>query len=278
MNGKSLSVTLNPRAQTITWEVPGMVVLSVKDKQALKATAVALSEFLEADSNELVDQEALLTRNLVYLSQAPEGYKLRSYTKEYSLPTASDSSITSAVEVSMGRSAVTDTKADARNCEVANGGLFNSSSELFGTSTVYLGEGGKPCQLNDEDGVTLLPCGNSYNNASHDARGHCFTTESVRSGPSDPNDVGRCGPSNSPILVYGYTQDCLDHDRCVGHEGAGKFQNDEDCGDEFYEADDDFFFTYRNQCDSSGQSTSQVPGAGSSGFRIAASSSTWLKT
>lgn len=102
------------------------------------------------------------------------------------------------------------------------------------------------CQRRDNDGLYYNTCATKKRAASYDSRFSCFRKYyGIRSGPCTKNCKGRCGPGcvtgTYPAGTGKYMQDCLDHDVCCGRYGdcyqlgAGR-----DCGDEYYEARDDF--------------------------------------
>lgn len=99
----------------------------------------------------------------------------------------------------------------------------------------------------DNDGITLLPMccfGGATVLFDHDdlPGGHCFTTLPGKCGMTS-GCAGRCGPGCG--TVEGYYQDCLDHDLCLDHEGGGSGLTPAGkCGDEWWEAVDDFAFAY----------------------------------
>jgi len=258
VNGKSLTITIDPRIRTITREASG-VVLSARDKRAVRATAVALGRFLKAGpAVRLANERALLTRYLVYLSEAPRGYRFRDSARRYSAPSAG---------LATGSSVLTETRAPTlvRCTASMTRGRGVGSSVLEPPPLVFANL--TPCQVNDGDGIKLLPCNSSTNDESHDARSHCFETKPITSGPASGTDTGRCGLSGSPVFAYGYTQDCLDHDACLGHHGGSKFFDNSSCGDEFNDAIDDFSLTYRNQC--AGSAGASAGGGGNKETRAA---------
>ncbi|MDQ3035173.1 MAG: hypothetical protein M3Y87_22395 [Myxococcota bacterium] len=102
-------------------------------------------------------------------------------------------------------------------------------------------------QGRDEDGVWYLYC-NRHSTATHDSRGHCKTWESVYGGPRSSNCHGKCGPGCTWGLTWGYTYDCHDHDRCGRVHGGAADPWDSECGDEYWEADDDYLWSRSGYC------------------------------
>lgn len=113
------------------------------------------------------------------------------------------------------------------------------------------------CNVSGGDGKTYLrgsctdcACALGTYSTKHDACvvatgiGHCYNSFSVQGGCSrTKNCVGRCGPGCGVTGGGPYTKDCLEHDHCVGHDSAAACcADDPKCGDEFFEAEDDFLF------------------------------------
>ncbi len=65
--------------------------------------------------------------------------------------------------------------------------------------------------------------------------------------------IGRCGSGCGSIftIASAWTKDCLDHDRCGRVNGGGSASTnpfDRECGDEYFEAADDFLFGVIRGC------------------------------
>jgi hypothetical protein len=101
------------------------------------------------------------------------------------------------------------------------------------------------CQQSNEDGILYTGC-NTTAWVVHDAAGHCFLGESIYVGPASSDCMGKCG--GGCFIITGFTYDCADHDRCGRAHGGSTNPNDSECGDEYWEADDDFLWS-TNQCD-----------------------------
>ena len=72
-----------------------------------------------------------------------------------------------------------------------------------------------PLQSSGDDGITYLPCISSTSTGYYtDEAGMEYPSDAIY-GPASAEEPGTCGPSESYILEYAYTQDCLDHDICV---------------------------------------------------------------
>jgi hypothetical protein len=106
----------------------------------------------------------------------------------------------------------------------------------------------------DDDFVMPLPwCCNGGTTVAwdHDGPNECFNRRfntcgdrSAGSGEAlATNCPGRCGPNCTSIPYY--TQDCLEHDFCLMHDpGQQPLQSTGSCGDELFDAVDDFAFVY----------------------------------
>jgi hypothetical protein len=113
------------------------------------------------------------------------------------------------------------------------------------------------CNVNGGEGIKYLRgsskdsgCQSATYATQHDAcvistgKGHCYTTYYVTAGCNRNSGCpGRCG-AGCGLNGFGvYSKDCLDHDYCVGHDGASACcEGDAKCGDEFTEAEDDYLF------------------------------------
>jgi hypothetical protein len=108
------------------------------------------------------------------------------------------------------------------------------------------------CQEANEDGILYFgSCSIANRTICHDADSHCFLCESVPSGVGSSVDcLGRCGPGCGlppPVGGHGpYTYDCGDHDKCGRDHGGSLNPWDAECGDEYWEADDDFLWGSAN--------------------------------
>ncbi len=100
------------------------------------------------------------------------------------------------------------------------------------------------CQQSNEDGILYTGC-NETAWVVHDADSHCFLGESIYVGPASYDCMGKCG--GGCFVITGYTYDCADHDQCGRVHGGSTNPWDSECGDEYWEADDDFLWS-TNQC------------------------------
>jgi hypothetical protein len=96
-----------------------------------------------------------------------------------------------------------------------------------------------------DDGVQCLPGTRGTTWAVYDdAAGSCTWQPTSYGGTGCP---GRCG-AGCNWFDNDYTWDCLDHDRCVGAYGGSVLSDNPHCGDEFWEAADDYIATMGALC------------------------------
>jgi hypothetical protein len=98
------------------------------------------------------------------------------------------------------------------------------------------------------DGSTCLWGDRGYDYAVFDQGddGYC-TWWWVPYGEYTSNCSGRCG-AGCNWFDDDYTWDCLDHDRCVDWYGGDVWSGNPNCGDEFWDASDDYAATYLAWC------------------------------
>lgn len=113
---------------------------------------------------------------------------------------------------------------------------------------VYAGRVAAPgaCQQDDEDGIAYMSCATTSRTLWHDADSHCFQSERIWSGPDSDDCLGRCGPGCGLWGGGVYSYDCGEHDRCGRVHGGSVNPWDSECGDEYWEADDDFLWGWPN--------------------------------
>jgi hypothetical protein len=101
----------------------------------------------------------------------------------------------------------------------------------------------RSCQQSDDDGILRFNgCSTVNRTLGHDTTAYCFMYESILSGPRASNCLGRCGPGCviCGVTTGDYTYDCAEHDRCCQLRGNCFSPWDASCGDEWWEAADDF--------------------------------------
>ncbi|MBZ0232202.1 MAG: hypothetical protein K8M05_07590 [Deltaproteobacteria bacterium] len=99
------------------------------------------------------------------------------------------------------------------------------------------------------DGATCLWGTNGWDYAVYDpgSDGTCVW-KWAQYGENEPNCSGRCGSGCNHWFDDDYTWDCFDHDRCVTHFGGSVMSDNGNCGDEFWDASDDYVLTYGPWC------------------------------
>ena len=99
------------------------------------------------------------------------------------------------------------------------------------------------------DGSTCFPGTNGWDYAVFDPGndGTCQWQWS-QYGEDAPNCWGRCGSGCNHWFDDDYTWDCLDHDKCVWWYGGSTMSDNGNCGDEFWDAADDYAVTYGPWC------------------------------
>jgi hypothetical protein len=99
------------------------------------------------------------------------------------------------------------------------------------------------------DGATCLWGTNGWDYAVYDPGndGTCVWTW-AQYGENQANCSGRCGAGCNHWFDDDYTWDCFDHDRCVDHYGGSTMSGNPNCGDEFWDAADDYALTYGAWC------------------------------
>lgn len=97
------------------------------------------------------------------------------------------------------------------------------------------------CQQDDDDGIMYWGCGSGYYWVEHDAVSHCFQGQWAYGGPDSNDCLGACGRGCDFYSVI-VTQDCGDHDICGRIHGGSVNPWDSNCGDEYWDADDDFLW------------------------------------
>lgn len=228
VNGAAIDATVDHNAGVVVFNGHGTM-LYPEDVQVLDgfypALENALFEPLVANSKGVTQNLALsrsadaLHRLATMLSEAPAGLVLGERTIERpAKPTTSPS--------------------ESHEPPVFGRGAFSQQDT---------GSSAKHCQREGEQSITYLysPCGWRNNYEYHDATNHCYQGYSRYYGSTTPNCVGRCGAGCGWYGGSGaYTHDCHDHDWCVRfHTEAGAADpGHPSCGDEFWDADDDFWW------------------------------------
>ena len=215
VNGVVLAATVDYAKRSGSWIGDGQI-LGTNGKTALTGMERALAKRLRPGKDALGPHEALLYRAVSYWSEAPAGLVLTGDSFEG--PTESDSP-----------KGATGTPVE-QEC----------LNPMTGEQSVLA------CQESNEDGVWYTACSGSAVEC-HDANGHCFQCTWTTIGKA-VNCKGRCGGGCCiPDGLGVYTYDCLDHDSCCAEHGGCFNPWDGECGDEYGEADDDFWLG-RDNC------------------------------
>lgn len=204
------------------WSGNGAV-LTAADRAALAAFSRALTQRLTDPSEAgrtIPGHHDVAVRFAMLLAEAPAGVRLG--THEVPRPPVQQGEKRPMAGLTTVASCMTDARATTE------------------PSTTQRRKAVAACQQSDEDGILYTPCDASAY-LVHDYDSHCLLGESVFVGPSSGDCMAKCGPGCGPIT--GYTYDCGDHDRC-NRAHSSQLGG---CSDEFWEADDDFWWS-SDQC------------------------------
>lgn len=199
--------------------------LSIADQDALIALMVDLGLTDIAAEENAPEQESTLYGTTLFLTEAPVGYEMPVITSETETEGPTARTATTPVSWSAEDVRTEETASECEDLEVL-GGL-----DLVASA----------CQRDDNDdsgpnypGVDYLTCETKNRGASYDWTRKCFNTYTSFSGPKTTKCIGRCGATckGSNNNNGTYTQDCLDHDKCVRDAGTRLAPG---CGDEFRE-------------------------------------------
>ncbi|WP_159397372.1 hypothetical protein [Sorangium cellulosum] len=217
VNGQPFDASYDGEAMTARWNGYNGA-LYPEDLAALKHTLAALGDHFGGDQESLRLHEDFLVRRISFWSEAPAGLTMPERELDLSAPHGETVRVAPpGVVVHEEGAAESETGALEVNHQAAN-----------------------------EDGILYLRC-NVASIAVHDASGHCTQFESIFAGPNSDDCYGKCG-SGCGFGTAGYTYDCLDHDRCGRAHGGSANPWDDECGDEYWEADDDFLNSIIGRC------------------------------
>jgi hypothetical protein len=232
VSGMTLTADRDLATGTATWGAGGQA-LGPREKLALGALLTATSAWRSsATSGELGGMKDLTLRLIMLASEAPEGVVIpmqsvnrpserRLEKQAGALKVVADSSATKADSCAADVVAVTAAGTEARVQALA------------------------ACQQSNEDGILYFGSCSTINRwLMHDAANHCMVGESISAGPASTSCMGECGPGCQGLNIYTY--DCGDHDRCGRVHGGSTNPWDSECGDEYFEADDDFLWGWPN--------------------------------
>lgn len=230
VNGKTMTATRDLTAGTASWsggdraltpaEHAGLLALAAKVSKEWAAPAKAARRALPTHTD-------LLLRLVMLAAEAPPGVELGSQQADRPAMTLESPTTFTARE-----------KQSATCVESALERTADSSAERQRALAA--------CQQSDEEGIFYMACVRANRPLNHDAGSHCFLQESINSGPGSSECLGECGPGCNGIDTYTY--DCGDHDRCGRVHGGSLNPWDSECGDEYFEADDDTLWAPINRC------------------------------
>lgn len=174
----------------------------------------------------------LTTRLLMLAAEAPEGVAIGTQVVDRPSERRLEKTLAD-VQVVADASA---TKADSCAADVVATTTADSAERVAALAA---------CQQANEDGILYFgSCATTTRWLMHDAGSHCMVGESINAGPRSSECMGECGPGCAGLNIYTY--DCGDHDRCGRVHGGSTNPWDSECGDEYFEADDDFIWGWPN--------------------------------
>jgi hypothetical protein len=227
VNGKKFSAKRDKRTGAVKWGGGGRTLTPV-DVAALQSMAGEVEKAYLADPGGWADLSGdtdLFIRFVLLLSEAPPGVKLK------------DVEVTAPVIRDEPAVAAPGPAASEEKCTVGAGVEMGGSAIAAAAA----------CQRADDDGILYMTCSRLNRGLFHDAAGHCFESESVMSGPGSSGSLGECG--TGIVGIGTYTYDCGEHDRCGRVHGGSTNPWDSECGDEYWDADDDFLWARPNRCE-----------------------------
>lgn len=230
VNGKAITARRNLVAGTASWTGAGQALTPAEHDGLLALSAQVHQKWVlsaRSTRKDLPDHADLMIRLVMLAAEAPAGVTLRSQPTNRPVmkkETAERVAMADPAQASCTDRSLASTKDDTAERQQALAA----------------------CQSSNEDGILYMSCSRANRAIFHDAAGHCLLYESVSSGPGSAGCLGECGPDCNGIDTYTY--DCGDHDRCGRVHGGSLNPWDSECGDEYFEADDDFLWAPVNRC------------------------------
>lgn len=240
----------NLRTQTIV-ESAGGKRITAEQTKALTALSRALTEPYGVVGSKLPPDEDMLVRIVAYYAEAPAGLKIKDM--KVRKPTAGSKEMAPISEpeaefVNVSYRYGTENEVEIPSKEQC---AQAKASRNFVAFTA--------CRRPDNDGIRYLSCSYRTHRLWHDAPNHCGRTFRRTTGPYSSNYPcrGSCGagcnnatgPPTYRCRGWGaYTRDCAEHDDCGRHHpnSPGFYGDDRACGDQFWEAYDDFRYARIN--------------------------------
>ncbi|MBI2389502.1 MAG: hypothetical protein HYV09_07890 [Deltaproteobacteria bacterium] len=228
VNGVVFDASLDAAAQRLHWDGHDGA-LYADELETLKAFSAALNPIFPEGQTASIHED-LLVRRVWFWSEAPAGLTMPA--RDLGPPV-----IKTGVKAPVPGMPTSEEEAIA----AAKDG---KCVDATGAPTTAVGSEANFCNQSNEDGIWYIRC-NANSWAVHDSSGHCLSGESVYAGKYSTDCLGKCGPG---CTGAGYTYDCLDHDRCGRIHGGSTNPGDGNCGDEYWEADDDFWWSTIGKC------------------------------
>ena len=230
VNGATFNFVRDANSQTASYDGHNAA-LTQQDVAALNG----LSEVLGArkDFRQMTEAEAILTRAVAMLSEAPVGLTLGQRNMTRTQPSVVSQKLAYDTAVADGVEAAVPPADEGKIDPIANPGE----------------EQNQATQSSDEDGVLYYgSCAYTTRTVCFDGRYWNFSCNSRMTGAGDVCR-GKCGPGCGGVgTLPFYTYDCGDHDWCLYFHGGSSLGGNADCGDEFYEADDDYMLGWPMAC------------------------------
>lgn len=250
VGGLPVTASRDLDAMTLTTGAGGGTITAPR-KRALTALCRKFEGSFGALGTPLPQKKDLLLRTTCYYAEAPVGYQPDPVTlKGPSAVYIQDTPRGPTPESHEKSTAGADTR--ATTASAASG--TRTSAECV--RAVMAGSSAKAaaCQRSGEDGIVELPdCSPHRNTLYWDAKNPrmCYGNRGHKAtGPCSNGCKGRCGAGCGNTKNGYYTRDCAEHDDCSRRTNASGGRFDENCGDEFAEATDDFLRRYRRTCSS----------------------------
>ncbi|WP_236606378.1 hypothetical protein [Sandaracinus amylolyticus] len=229
VNGFTYDVAVDRAAGTVHLDGHGGTVF-VEDREAMAALEQTLGDAFTFDESTPLHEVALL-RAASQLGDAPLGLTFDPRVVDVSEARGGD-------KLPSPGTLVQETLPGGVETVV---GIMGADGEILAVDDPSAPEA-LHCQYGNEDGIWRLPGCNGVHWAwaEHDATNHCLRAENSPYGTGTDGCSGRCGITcNSSWNLF--TWDCLEHDDCSIDHGGGTNPWDASCGDEYWEAADDWW-------------------------------------
>lgn len=205
---------------------------------------VALGEMAQHE-DQTDDCSRLMRRVSEYLSEAPVGFKFGDRRSWPARPIPnrkkpSSSSVDDSVSIPVQFSTTEDSEVDYQTTQALAKLRHLGASKTPGRGLLWFGDDGAGSAYGDD---CLCPGWQwpAYY-TQRDGQGWRWD-RTVASGKC----TGRCG-AGCNWFDNDYMIDCFEHDVCLDHFGGSALGGNADCGDEFWDAADDYIVTYAAWC------------------------------